>query len=110
MSTRSLLMVGAMTIASLNIASAKSYDIVLNAPAKAGTTELKPGEYKVKIEGSQAVFTNVQSNISVSVPAQVENAQKKFPYTSLETTSQDGMDNIQAIDLADSNTRVTLHR
>ena len=110
MSTKSLLMVGAMTIASLNIASAKSYDVVLNATAKAGTTELKPGEYKVRIEGSQAVFTNVQSNKSVSVPAQVENGQTKFPYTSLETTSQDGMDNIQAIDLGDSNTRVTLHQ
>jgi len=109
MSTKSLLMVGAMTIASLSIASAKSYDVVLNAPAKAGTTELTPGEYKVKIEGSQAVFTNVLSNKSVSVPAQVENGQRKFPYTSLETISQDGMDNIQAIDLADSNTRVTLH-
>ena len=54
---KSLLMVGALTVTSAIIGSANSYNIVLSAPAKAGTSELNPGKYKVKIEGSQAVFT-----------------------------------------------------
>ena len=68
---------------------------------------MKPGEYKVKVEGSQAVFTDAH-NKSVSVPVTVENADKKFGDTRLETVNHDGVDNIQAIDLGDSNTRVKL--
>ena len=38
MTGKSLLIAGALTLASLGIASAKSYDIFLTAPAKAGAT------------------------------------------------------------------------
>jgi|SRR5580658_1050656 hypothetical protein len=108
MTAKSIFIVGAMTLASLGIASAKSYDIVLNAPAMAGATELKPGEYKIKVEGSQAVFTDAQSAKSFSVPVKVENSDKRFDYTSVESSNQGGMDNIQAIDLGGSNTRLAI--
>jgi hypothetical protein len=108
MTAKSLLMVGAVTLASLGIASAKSYDIMLAAPAKAGATELKAGEYKLKVEGSQAVFTDQENSKSFSVPVQVENSGKKFNDTAVESTNRDGMDQIQAIDLGGSNTRLTL--
>lgn len=108
MNGKSLLIVGALTLASLGIASAKSYDITLNAPAMAGATELKPGEYKLKLDGSQAVITGQQNAKSVTVPVKVENSGKKFDYTSVESTNQGGMDTIQAIDLGGSNTRITL--
>jgi hypothetical protein len=105
MTGKSLLMVGALTLSSLGMASAKSYDIVLQAPAMAGTTELKPGEYKLKVEGSEAVFT-AQNAKSFSVPVKVENSDQKFANTSVETSNQGGMDNIQAIDLGGSSTRL----
>jgi len=108
MNAKSLLIVGAFTFASLGIASAKSYDITLNAPAMAGATQLKPGEYKLKVEGSQAVFTDTENAKSFSVPVKVENSDKKFNYTSVESTNQNGMDQINAIDLAGSNTRLNL--
>jgi hypothetical protein len=108
MTGKSLLIVGALTLSSLGIASAKSYDIVLNAPARAGATELKPGDYKLKVEGSQAVFTDAENAKSVSVPVKVENSDKKFKNTAVESTNQNGMDTIQAIDLGGSNTRLTL--
>jgi hypothetical protein len=107
MNVSSLLIVGAVALSSVALASAKTYEITLPSPAKAGAVELKPGKYKVKIEGSQAVFTDAH-NKSVTVPATVENADKKFGSTSLETASHDGIDTIQAIDLGDSNTRVKL--
>lgn len=106
MTAKSLLIVGALTLSSLGIASAKSYDITLTAPAMAGATELKPGDYKIKVEGSQAVFTQAQDSKSVSVPVKVENADKKFDYTLVESTNQAGMDQIHAIDLGGSNTRL----
>jgi hypothetical protein len=107
MNVRSLLLVGAMALSSAALASAKTYDITLLGPAKAGAVELQPGEYKVRVEGSQAVFTDAH-NKSFTVPATVENAAKKFGYTSVETANHDGMDTIQAIDLGDSKTRVKL--
>ncbi len=107
MSPKSVLIVGALTLSSLGIASAKSYDIVLDQPAKAGATELKAGEYKVKVEGSQAVFTDARDGkSSYTVPVKVENSDKKFQNTSVETSTAGGTDNIQAIDLGGSNTRL----
>ena len=69
---------------------------------------MKPGEYKLKVEGSQAVFTDQENSKSFSVPVQVENSDKKFDYTSVESRSQEGMDRIHAIDLGGSNTRLML--
>jgi len=108
MTAKSLLMVGALTLASLGIASAKTYNVTLDHATKAAGNELKPGDYKVKVEGSQAVFTNQQDAKSVTVPVKVETGDKKFPYTTVETMNQGGMDTIQAIDLGDSNTRLAV--
>src|SRR5271170_7069233 len=106
MTTRSLLIVGALTLSSLGIASARSFDVILSAPAMAGNTELKAGQYKLKVDGSQAIFTDVESSKSFTVAVKVENAARKFGETMVESHNQNGMDNIQAIDLAGSNTRL----
>jgi hypothetical protein len=110
MTGKSLLTLGALALATVGLASAKSYDIDLLATAKAGTVELKPGEYKLKVEGAQAVFTDVQSGKSFSVPAKVENSDQKFSNTRIESANQNGMDTIQAIDLAGSGTRINLQQ
>lgn len=108
MNGKSLLILGALSLASLGIASAKSYDLTLTAPAMAGNNELKPGDYKLKVDGSQAVITGQQSKASVTVPVKIQNSDKKFGYTTVESSNQGGMDTIQAIDLGGSNTRLTL--
>jgi hypothetical protein len=108
MTVKSVLFVGALTLASLGIASAKTYDITLDHATKAGANELKPGDYKLKVEGSQAVITGQQDATSVSVPVKVETSDKKFAYTTVETTNQSGMDTIRAIDLGGSNTRLAV--
>jgi hypothetical protein len=108
MTGKSLLILGALTLTSLGIASAKSYDIMLAAPAKAGATELKAGEYKLKVEGSQAVFTGQENSKPINVPVQIENGDRKFKDTSVESTNQGGTDRINAIELGGSNTRLTL--
>ena len=107
MNVRSLLITGAVALSTAALASAKTYEVTVTSPAKAGSVELKPGDYKLKIEGSQAVFTD-SHNKSVTVPAKIENVAKKFSYTSIETAKQGGTDTIQAIDLGDSKTQVKL--
>jgi hypothetical protein len=95
-----------LTLSSLGIASAKSFDVVLGAPAMAGSTELKAGEYKLRVEGSQAIFTDVQSAKTFTVAVKVENAAQKFGQTAVESHNLNGMDNIQAINLGGSNTKL----
>ncbi len=102
MTTKSLLIAGALTLCSIGVASARSFDVFLSSPAMAGNTELKPGEYRLKVEGSQAVFQDVQNSKSVTVPVKIENNAAKFDHTAVETTNQNGMDNINSIALAGS--------
>ncbi|HEX4137254.1 MAG TPA: hypothetical protein VHY84_21775 [Bryobacteraceae bacterium] len=106
MTAKSLLIVGALGLASLGIASAKSYDITLSSPTMAGNTQLKPGEYKVKLQGTQAVFTDVQTDKSWTVPAKVENNATRFGETRVESSTQGDMAHIHSIDLGGSNTKV----
>lgn len=106
MTAKSLLIVGALGLASIGIASAKSYDIRLDSPAMVGTQELKPGDYKLKVEGTQAVFTDVQSSKSWTAAVKVENGPQKFGATTVESTQQGDMAHIHSIDLAGSSTKL----
>jgi hypothetical protein len=107
MTAKSLLIIGALGLTSIGIASAKSYDVVLASPAKAGGQELKAGQYTLKVQGTQAIFKDVQTSKSVTAPVKIENGDKKFDSTTVETTGGAGdMDNITAIDLAGSNTKL----
>jgi hypothetical protein len=106
MTAKSLFIVGALGMASLGIASAKSYDITLDSRTMVGSTELKPGDYKLKVEGTQAVFTDVQSSKSWTAAVKVENGAQKFGQTTVESTQQGDMAHINAIDLGGSSTKL----
>jgi predicted RNA-binding protein with TRAM domain len=107
MNVRYLLIAGAVAMSTAAFASAKTYEINIQEAAKAGDVQLQPGQYRLKVEGSQAVFTD-SHNKSFTVPAKVENVDRKFAYTSIESATQGGTDTIQAIDLGDSSTQVKL--
>jgi hypothetical protein len=104
--TNRLLLVGALALASLSLASAKSYDITLTQAAKAGSVQLAAGQYRLKVDGSNAVFTSVDGNKSVSVPVKVESAEKKFDQTAVETNDSNGASKVEAIELGGSTTKL----
>jgi len=106
MTTKSLLIVGALALGSLSVAGAKSYDILLDGPTRVGSTQLKPGQYKVKVDGSQVVFTDATSEKSVTAAAKIASNDKKFEHTTVQTNSQNGVDNLQEIDLGGSTTKL----
>lgn len=110
MTAKSLLIVGALGLASVGIASARSYDITLPDAAMVGNKMLKPGDYKLKVDGSQAVFTDVQNSKSWTAPAKVLNGSRKFDETAVESSKLGDMDHINAIDLAGSHTRLEFDR
>jgi len=106
MTTRSLILAGALAVSSLTIANAKTYDIVLSSPATAGKVQLKAGEYRVKVEGNSAVFTSVDSAKKFTAPVKVQNTGKKFSETAVDTSTKGGTDHIQSIELGGSTTQL----
>jgi hypothetical protein len=91
---------------SLPIASAKSYSIAFTSRITIGSTQLPAGDYTLKVDGSNAVFTNVDSNKSVTAPVKIENAGKKYAVTSVETTMEGDAQHIVDIHLGGSTTKL----
>jgi hypothetical protein len=106
MKNRSLFMAGALALAGLSLLSAKSYDIIVSSPTKAGAVELAPGEYRVKVEGANAVFTNVDNNKKFTTPVKMQTASKKFDVTAVDTTKVNGADQMTAIELGGSSSEL----
>jgi hypothetical protein len=106
MQTKSVFIIGALALATLNIASAKSWDINLGGPVMAGNTEIKAGQYRVKVDGTQAVFTEAESSRSFTVPVKVENNDRKFDETMVQTHNENGTDNLREIDLGGSTAKL----
>jgi hypothetical protein len=106
MTTKSILLIATLALA--GIANAKSYDITLPAPTRAGSIQLAAGQYSLKIQGSNAVFTNVQTGKSFTAPVRLETADKKFDVTSVTTDTKDGDNHITSVELGGSVTKLEL--
>lgn len=104
--TNRLLLMGALALSTLTLASAKSYDIMLTTAAKAGNVQLAPGEYHLKVQGNNAILTNLDSNKSVTVPVKVETVEKKFDVTAVDTTDANGTSTVDAIELGGTTTKL----
>jgi len=106
MTTKSVLLTGALVLCSFSMGFAKSYDLVFSSAVKAGNLELKPGEYTLKVKGNNAVFTNVETAKSFTAPVKVQNTGKKFDVTAVDTNNQNGASTIQKIELGGSDTQL----
>jgi len=90
----------------LSIASAKSYNIAFTGHTMVGGAQLPAGDYTLKVEGANAVFTNVDSNKSVTAPVKIETGDKKYGTTSVETTQEGDVQHVKDIELGGSNTKL----
>ena len=104
MKLRNLILSGALAIASLSVVSAKSHDIVITEVTQAGDLQLKPGEYKLKLDGNNAVFTNVETGKSFTTAVKVQHSGTKHDATAVDSTSADGGNKVQSIELGGSDT------
>jgi len=100
------MLVGILALATISFASTKSYTISLTHPAKAGSQSLTAGDYKVKVDGPNAVFTDLRTSKSVSVPVKVETTEKKFKVTSVDSTLDGAAERINSIQLGGSTTKL----
>jgi|SRR5579872_5953717 hypothetical protein len=106
MTTKSLLLIATLALA--GIANAKSYTIMLSAPTKAGSVRLAAGEYSIKVQDSNAIFTNVQSGKTFTTVVKTETADKKFDVTAVVTDSKDGDSYITSVEFGGSHTKIEL--
>jgi hypothetical protein len=102
--TKKALFVSALLALSALCFAAKSYDVILTSPTKAGSAELKPGQYRLKVDGANAVFTSSQNLKTFTAPVKVQTGEKKFGTTRVDTTNENGTRVIKEIDLGGTNT------
>ena len=92
----------ALTLTCASIAVAAGYGFTVTAPMKAGTVDLASGDYKVAVQGSVAIVTNLQTDKSFTLIVKTETAGTKFERTSLDTIKKDGQMRLQAIEVGGS--------
>jgi hypothetical protein len=94
------LSLGLATLA-LGVASAaSSYKVTIPADTWAGDTQIKAGDYKVTVTGTQAVFTTGKQTVQVA--ASVEKNASKFSDTMLESSGT----KLNAIDVGGTDTKI----
>ncbi|MGB7761391.1 MAG: hypothetical protein WBL61_16295 [Bryobacteraceae bacterium] len=101
---KSLLCTAVLALASLAAANAKSYDIVLNDPVKAGSVQLKPGTYTVQVKGDIAIFTSGTSGKTYTAPVKLDNNGPKHDETTVHTDTENGAEVLKSIALGGSTT------
>ena len=94
-----------VALMSVLLASAKSYTINISDPATAGSAQLKAGEYRLKLDGTQVVLIDKAGN-QIDTTAKVETAEHKFDQTSISISKADGANRIISIQLGGSTNRV----
>ena len=87
------------------IVSAKTYTFSVDRTTQIGTAELKPGEYKVKVDGTQVLLLDGRGH-QIETAAKVEPSDHKFMATAVTISTQDGGSKILAIELGGSTTKV----
>ncbi len=106
MSAKSLLLAGVLVISSISLASAKTYEISLAGPTKAGNLTLKPGQYRLKVEGTTATFTFVETSKQFTTTVKIDTADKKFDDTRVDANKDGGTDVIKDIELGGTKTKL----
>ena len=87
-------------------AGQKSFDVVFSSPAKVAGQDLKAGTYKVKVDGNTAVFTDQNTQKTVTAPVKVGTGEKKFKFTAVDANKEGEVSNVNAIEVGGSTTRL----
>jgi len=97
--TKKMLLIPAFLCLTLS-AGTKQYSISFAKPVEVGSLKLAAGDYKVKVDGANAVFTENKTRKSFTAPVKVEKQAKKPEYTAVESKDANGVEHIDAIDLS----------
>jgi len=102
---KKVLSITAFALFSLTMLSAKTYDITLVAPTKAGSVQLKPSHYSFRVDGSTVTFKD-ESSKTYSTPVKIETGDKKYDETKVQATKDGDTDRLEDIELGGSKTKL----
>lgn len=98
----------AFTTLALAVAGAAStYHITLFQKSEVAGKQLKPGEYKMSVQGDKIVLT--QGKESVEATVKVENSATKFNSTTIRYTGSESNPRIEEIRIGGTNTKVVFN-
>jgi len=102
---KSFVLGAVLSLSGLCFAGQKSYDVIFSTPSTISDVKLAAGEYKVKVDGTNAVFTDSKAK-TVTAPVKVDTRTKKFSYTAVDATKEGDVDKVNAIEFGGSTTRL----
>ena len=85
-------------------ANAANYNIILYEKTQFGGSEIKPGEYKLEVNGGKARLYDKKQ--SVEAPVKMESTGEKFSATSVRYATEGGTHKVVEIRLGGTNTRL----
>jgi len=94
-----------LSISTLCFAGQKAFFVSFDKPTTVGAVKLAPGEYKVKLDGTNAVFTDSNEK-SVSTAVKLETSPKKFKDTAVETMKSGSADTVTSIEVGGTTTKL----
>jgi len=90
----------ALALAGVSIASAKTYSVTVSEPYFVGGHTLKPGDYRLELKGSKALFLNDRDKTAAQATVKVENERHKYENTSILSKRVGDQQRIENIELA----------
>jgi hypothetical protein len=103
--SRLLLSFGTLALAIASAAS--SYHFSLFQSSMVGGKELKPGDYKIQLNGDKAIIKVGKESLETAV--KVENGTEKFSETSVRYTTGNGKMTVQEIRLGGTSTKLVFN-
>ena len=99
---KSMLILGAIA---LSATAAETYKVSLPEPTIVAGRELKPGDYRVEVDGGRAVIKDGKKTVAES-PVKVETANEKFAATKVRYDNGGGKYNLQEIRIGGTSTKL----
>jgi hypothetical protein len=103
--TKLMLSFGTLALAIASAAS--SYHFSLFQPSVVAGKELKPGDYKVELNGDKAIIKAGKQTVEAAV--KVETGTEKFSETSVRFDTTNGKMTVQEIRLGGTNTKLVFN-
>ena len=94
-------------VLALTVACAKTYWVTFYIPSAVAGVDLKPGEYRLDLNGSQVTLKN--GRLVAESAVKVEQNGEKYKSTSVRCLNGDGRCHVQEIRLGGTNLKLVLN-
>ncbi len=91
------------------LVAAKTYSFSMYDTAKAGSAQLKPGDYKVKVDGTKITVMDNDGN-RIDAKATLQPAEKKYDQTAVAMKKAGNTNEVQWIELGGTKDKLVFQK